>query len=328
MCSLKAEPVGIAMQIPHSGFVVAWRHDPVGSSPLAAAPLRRWVQTLATGGMLAMSSIPFVALAPEPPAFGRGAVLIVFAVAVLAILGTVWRAGPAQRAATMHRAAAVLAVTLAAAALRILAAGHVAFIPTTDLIAQAFGLRGEDVDDAFLYEVWLEIWLACAAALIVGGGLRRALRQPRAVAGALAGPWDRPTPPPLPRPRWNAATILLFLIGLGALGGAVVNGHWTASFLADAVHVTGTIADPQPHPLIRFTTAEGAEIRFSQNGFVSRPLGAEVPVAYRVQDPAGTAQADTFWANWSNMLGMLWIGSGFTLAPFFGFRAAFQAGRW
>ena len=108
----------------------------------------------------------------------------------------------------------------------------------------------------------------------------------------------------------------------------MVDGHWTASFLASSVHVTGTIADPQPHPLIRFTTAEGAEVQFRQNGFVSRPLGAEVPVAYQSKDPAGTAQADTMWANWSNMLGMLWIGLGFTLAPFFGFRAVLRAGWW
>ena len=36
----------------------------------------------------------------------------------------------------------------------------------------------------------------------------------------------------------------------------------------------------------------------------------------------------SFWADWSNMMGMLWIGLGFTLAPFFGSRAEFQAGRW
>lgn len=283
------------------------------------------MQTLATGGMLAVSSIPFVILAPEPPAFGCGAVLIVVAVAILAILGTSWRADLARRAAIMHRAAAVLAVTLASVALRILAAGHVASIPTMDLIAHAFGLQGEDVDDAFLYEVWLEIWLVCAAVLLAVAGVRRAMRRPAVPQAAVPRPWDRPV---LPTPWWNAATIVLFLIGLGTLGGAMVDGHWTASFLASSVHVTGTIADPQPHPLIRFSTAEGAEVQFRQNGFVSRPQGAKVPVAYQPDDPAGTAQADTICANWSNMLGMLWIGLGFTLAPFFGFRAVLRAGRW
>ena len=156
----------------------------------------RWVRTLATGAMLAVSSFPFVVLAPEPPAFGRGAVLIVVAIGVLAILGTSWQADLARQAAIMHRAATMLAVTLAAVALHIVAAGHVASIPTMDLIA------------------------------------------------------------------------------------------------------------------------------------LSRPLGAEVPVAYQTQDPKGTARADTFWADWSNMMGMLWIGLGFTLAPFFGSRAEFQAGRW
>ena len=145
---------------------------------------------------------------------------------------------------------------------------------------------------------------------------------------AIPGPWDRPALPPLPTPWWTAATILVLLIGLGALDGAVVDGRWTASFLSNPVHAAGTIADPQPHPVIRFTTADGAMVQFRQNGFVSRPSGAEVPVAYRTQDPAGTAQADTFWANWSSVLGMLWISLGFTLAPFFGFRAVLQAGRW
>lgn len=285
----------------------------------------RWVRPLATGAMLAVSSVPFVILAPEPPAFGRGAVLIVVAVTVLAVLGTSWRAGLARQAAIMRRAAAVLTVTLATVALRNLVVGHVTSIPTLDLIAQVFGLQGEDMDDAFLFEVWVELWLACAAVLLVAGGLHRAMGRSRPAGVAPPGPWERPAPPSA---RWNAATIVMVLVGLGALGGAMVDGHWTAEFLAGSVHVTGTIADPQPHPIIRFTAADGTVAQFRQNGFVSRPLGAQVPVAYQTQDPAGTARADTFWANWSNMLGMLWVGSGFTLAPFFGFRAVFQAGRW
>ena len=286
------------------------------------------MQTVATGVALAASAAPFVALAPEPPAFGRGAAMIVASVAVLATVGTSWRAGAAQRVRIVRRAAAVLTVTVAAVGLRSLMGGHVVDVPTMDVLAKVFALQGEDMGDAVLYEVWLEIWLACASVLLVASGLRRALRQPRSADADLPGPWDQPDAPPLPKPRWNAATVLMFLIGLGTLGGAVVDGHWTAAFLANSVHVTGTIADPQPHPVIRFTAADGAVVQFRQNGFVSRPLGAEVPVAYQTQDAAGTAQADTFWANWSNVLGMLWVGMGFALAPFFGFRAVFQAGRW
>ncbi len=90
----------------------------------------------------------------------------------------------------------------------------------------------------------------------------------------------------------------------------------------------GTIADPQSHPIIRFATADGAVVEFRQNGDVSRPLGALVPVAYDPADPPGTARADTFWADWGDVLGLLWIGLGFTLLPLFGLRATFRAGRW
>jgi hypothetical protein len=262
--------------------------------------LRRWLQTLAIGAMLALAAVPFIGLAPEPPFFGRGAATIMAAVAILATMGTSWRAGTVKRARIMRRAAAVLAVTVASLVLRSLVASYV-FIPTMDLLPQLFGLQGEDVDNAFLFEGWLEVWLACASVLLAVAGLRRAIRRPAAASPATPGPWDTPAPPPLPQPRWNAATILLFLIGLDTLGDAVAEGHWTAAFLSHSVHVTGTIVDPQPHPLIRFNAADGAVFQFKQNGCVSRPMGAEVPVAYETQDPAGTARADTFWANWSTL---------------------------
>ena len=111
-------------------------------------------------------------------------------------------------------------------------------------------------------------------------------------------------------PPWNVATVLLWLVGWGMLAGAVVDGHRTTEFLRRAVHVTGTI------------------VEYRQNGSVSRPLGAAVPVAYLAADPSGSARADTFWANWGDLLGLVWIGLGFTLFPFYGLRATFRAGRW
>ncbi len=292
-----------------------------------AASVRVWLATLAIGAMLVLAAVPFVAFAPEPPAFGRGAVMIVAGVAILAILGTAWRAGSAQRARIMRRSAAMLAVTWASVLLRNFIAGYVLVIPAFDLVPWLFGLQGEDMDGGFLVEGWLEIWLVCGLALLAVAALRRAMRRPT-VTVAIPGPWDQPAPPSSLQPRWNGATILLFVVGLGTLGAAVVDGHWTAEFLDNSVHVTGTIADSEPHPLIRFIAVDGAVVQFRQNGSVSRPLGAEVPVAYQTEDPAGTAQADTFWANWSNLLGLLWVGAGFTLAPFFGFRAVLRAGRW
>jgi hypothetical protein len=289
--------------------------------------VRVWLATLLIGAMLVLAAVPFVGLAPEPPAFGRGAVMIVAGVSILAILGTELRTGAAQRARIMRRSAAMLAVTWVSLVLRNLVAGYDVLIPTMDLLPDLFGLQGEDVDDAFRFEGFLEIWLVCALALLAVAALRRAMRRPT-MPVAIPGPWDQPAPPSSSPGRWNGATILLFVVGLGTLGGAIVDGHWTAEFLDNSVHVTGTIADPQPHPLIRFMAADGALFQFRQNGSVSRPLGADVPVAYQTEDPAGTARADTFRANWSNLLGLLWVGVGFTVAPFFGFRAVLRGGRW
>ena len=288
-------------------------------------PVRRWVETLATGMVLAIAAIPFIVLFPEPPHFGRGAVGLVAAFVIPATMGTAYRGNPAQRHRILWRALTVLAVTVVSLLLRIVASRTLDWIPTLEILPRLFGLKGEDIDDAFAYEGWLEIWLCCAATIVIPAVWRRAAGRTRAKAKP-PGPWDQMLDPAR-APRWNGATILLWLVGLAALGGAVVQGHQTASFLAGCVRVTGTIADPQSHPIIEFTAYDGAVVRFRQNGSISREQGAAVPVAYQTQDPAGTARADTFWTEWDDVLGFAWIGLGFTLAPFFGFRAAFRAGR-
>ncbi len=93
--------------------------------------------------------------------------------------------------------------------------------------------------------------------------------------------------------------------------------------MARAVRAAGMIANEDAHPLIRFTIGDGTVVTFRQNGGISRPVGAAVPVAYDPADPAGTAQADTLFAAWGEVVGFSWIGLGFTLFPFFGVRAAF-----
>lgn len=130
------------------------------------------------------------------------------------------------------------------------------------------------------------------------------------------------------REPWNAATVLLFVVGCGFLVATAWSGWRMAAFLSEATRVTGTVIDPEGHPRIRFTTADGRAAEFNQNGFLSRPLGAAVPVAYLTADPAGTAQADTFWADWGVVLGFLWLGLGFTGLPLLGARAEFRPGRW
>ncbi len=280
---------------------------------------KQWAEAVAAGILLALAATPFVAPFPEPPAFGRGAATIVATVPVLAVVGVTSRADPARRQRILRRAGLLLAISAAAVVARILLAGDIsAKVPTADILPKLFALQGEDVDDAVLYEVWVELWLLCAAVTASAVALRRGRRRPQGPAAPA---------PPRAAP-WNAATIVLWLVGLAALAGAVLDGHWTTAFLDRAVHVTGRIADPQPHPRIRFTTTEGVVVEFTQDGYVSRAVGEAVPVAYLAPDPPGTARADTVWANWSDVFGLLWVGLGFTLFPFYGLRARFRVGRW
>jgi len=277
--------------------------------------------------MLAIAAIPFVALFPEPPHFGRGAMGLVAAFVIPATMGTAYQGDPAQRHRIMWRAGLVLAITVVSLLLRIVASRYLGSIPTLEILPRLFSLEGEDIDDAFAYEGWLEIWLCCAEPMVIPTVWRGIVGQTHAKARP-PGPWDQMLVAAKAATRWNGATVLLWLIGMVALGAAVVQGNQTASFLAGCVRVTGTIADPQSHPIIEFTAYDGAVVRFRQNGSISREQGAAVPVAYQTQDPAGTARADTFWVEWGNVLGFAWIGLDFTVAPFFGFRAAFRAGRW
>jgi hypothetical protein len=291
--------------------------------------MRRWAETVSAGGLVALAVTPFVALFPDPPAFGRGAAGIVAVVAILATVGTAFRATHPRRRRILAWACILLAITVASVAIRIvLARTMAADVATLDILPAVFGLQGEDIDDAVLYEGWLELWLGCGLVTTLVHGLHRAANARRPRPQVVPSPWDRIAPQPVAAPSWNAATVLLWLVGWAVLAGAVVDGHWTEEFLERAVHVTGTIVDAQPHPHIRFTVADGAVVVFTQNGSVSRALGAAVPVAYLTVDPAGSARADTFWANWSNLLGLLWMGLGFTLFPFYGFRARFRGSRW
>ena len=102
-------------------------------------------------------------------------------------------------------------------------------------------------------------------------------------------------------------------------------GSRTTRFLNHATRTSGIIAEAAAHPRIRFETAEGTVVDFVQNGFVSRPQGSMVPVAYDPANPAGTAMVATFWPLWGSALWALPVGLGFTLLPLAG--ATFQWGR-
>jgi len=128
--------------------------------------------------------------------------------------------------------------------------------------------------------------------------------------------------------REAVATVALFVVGLIALGAAAWQGCSTAGFLGLAARASGEITTSSPRPVIRFVSEEGTTLEFRHRGFISRPSGAAVPIAYERHDPAGTARAATFWALWGNVLFLLPMGLGFTLLPLFGARAEFRLRRW
>ena len=277
---------------------------------------RRPAMVAAVAGLLVAAAFPFVVLFPDPPAFGPQSLILVAAFAIIATLATAWRAEPDGRLRILRRACVLFGVTAAATGTSMALHGGIPLIPTPDLLPALFGLCGEDIDAAILFEAWCEMWLFWALLAII---LIRCLPRRPAPVPPQPGPWHRS----VQRLPWNAATVLLWAVGWCAMAGTVVQGHRTGALLARGDHAAGTIANDDAHPLIRFTTGDGTVVTFRQNGGISRAVGAAVPVAYDPADPAGTAQADTLFAAWSEVMGLAWIGLGFTLFPFFGMRAAF-----
>ncbi len=110
---------------------------------------------------------------------------------------------------------------------------------------------------------------------------------------------------------------LILLIGLAASAYTLHACVQLATRLAHATYTAGIIADPQPHPVIRFLDGSGRAVTFVQNGFIVRAAGAPVPVLYDERDPAGTAQAATFWTTWGTALWMLPVGAAFTLSALY-----------
>jgi hypothetical protein len=127
---------------------------------------------------------------------------------------------------------------------------------------------------------------------------------------------------------WNAATILMMIMGCGVLAYIAWHSYQTAAFLHHASRVTGVVIDQAGHSTIRFITGDSMPVEFVQSGFISRSRGAVVPVAYDPRNPAMTAQVATFWASWGKSLWLLPMGLGFTLLPLFGVRAQFRPGRY
>ena len=277
--------------------------------------LERLTTTAATAVLLAATAFPFVVLFPDPPAFGPESLVLAISFATGATLATAWRADRTGRRRILRRTGVLFGVTAATTLTNMALHGGIPLVPTLNLLPWLFGLDGEDADTAILFEAWCELWLTWVLLAVI---LIRCLPRRPAPVPPPPGPWHQP----VRRRPWNAATVLLWAVGWCAMAGTVVQGHRTAAVLARAAHAEGTIANNDAHPLIRFTTADGTVVTFRQNGGISRAVGAAVPVAYDPADPAGTAEADTLFAAWGEVMGLAWIGLGFTLFPFFGVRAA------
>ena len=109
------------------------------------------------------------------------------------------------------------------------------------------------------------------------------------------------------------ATIAAVLAaGLFSLGLTVRQAWQLGTLLHHAVHATGHVLVADAHPTIRFTDGGGNVVDFVQNGFISRPVGAAVPVIFDPLDPSATAQAATYWTTWGTALWMLPAGIVFT----------------
>ncbi len=110
---------------------------------------------------------------------------------ILTLTGTTFRAEQPGRRRLLASATLLLAITAGAIGARILLASNIrAKAPTLDILQKLFGLRGEDIDDAVLYEVWGELWLACALVAGLVLGCHRATHRCPSHPASGASPWD------------------------------------------------------------------------------------------------------------------------------------------
>ena len=86
-------------------------------------------------------------------------------------------------------------------------------MPTLDMLPAIFGLQGEDIDDAILYEGWVELWLAVALATTLAPGLRRIARPRRPLHATVAASSCGAMVPTPMAPPCNVANVLLWLVG-------------------------------------------------------------------------------------------------------------------
>lgn len=95
---------------------------------------------------------------------------------------------------------------------------------------------------------------------------------------------------------------LFILIGLGIIIGTVTFGYQTLQFIKNASSAKGVVTElnaGQYHPTVKFTTQEGEEIEYPQNGWnKGYEVGEEAEVLYDSQNPQNDPCVNTFGALW------------------------------
>lgn len=119
-----------------------------------------------------------------------------------------------------------------------------------------------------------------------------------------------------PLRRWEM--VLVAMAGALILAWAGLQSWRTLDLLARGQRTHGVVVENAGHPLIRFTTTTGNALQFVQNGGASGEPGASIGVVYDPVNPASTARADTFFALWGGILGLLPAGFGCLAVAFLG----------
>jgi hypothetical protein len=102
---------------------------------------------------------------------------------------------------------------------------------------------------------------------------------------------------------------LFALVGVLVIVGVLVWGLQTYQFIKSSLSAQGTVAalnSGGSHPQIKFTTGEGKEVEYAQNGLIyGYRIGDQVTVLYDPQNPR-EASVNTLGALWGfNLLGFI-----------------------
>lgn len=113
-----------------------------------------------------------------------------------------------------------------------------------------------------------------------------------------------------PQKHWLSGLLLLGVtVVLFAFAGITANN--TREFIHTTARANGVVISQNAgkhHVEIRFTTAKGEVVQYTQNGEISYEVGDKVTVLYYPDDPKFHASTDAFGALWGSSLVLAGIG--------------------